>query len=113
MLKLTYYYSFYAILPGSLQARASVTLASPTGWIHIVVNYYGTSGSETIVVYINGSEVARETPTSTQNFGPGDGKIVLGRYYSNSDQKYQNVQIDELIYFNQALTLDQIKHLGK
>ena len=42
---------------------------------------------------------------------PGDGRVVVGRYYTDQDRDYISVEIDELIFFNQALNNDNINTL--
>ena len=41
----------------------------------------------------------------------GDGRIVVGRTLTNSYERYTSIQIDELIYFNQGLTTEEIIQL--
>ena len=40
--------------------------------------------------------------------GPVDRNIVVGRFYINTPDYYSNMQVDELIYFDHALTGDDI-----
>ena len=42
-----------------------------------------------------------------------DGRIVIGRLYTNSDQAYSSVEIDELRFFNQSLSEAQITMLSQ
>ena len=87
------------------QIAATALLTSPTtGWIHMMVSYSGQSNAETIEIYINGVLMASSNDTSNHPHGTGNGQIVLGRYYTNSHQLYQNVMLDELAFFNTALS---------
>ena len=71
----------------------------PTGWTHIVLNYIGPNNEQGIRVFSDGAEVASDTVKDTSNSYPaGDGRIVVGRYLTNQDQKYASIQVDELIY---------------
>ena len=45
--------------------------------------------------------------------GSGDGRVVVGRIYTNSDRQYGSVDVDELLFFNQALGEQQIRDLKK
>ena len=65
---------------------------------------------EGIKLFINGEEKARDTTKGSGTFPTGDGRIVLGRGYTDQDQDYASVMIDELIYFNKALT-DEENHV--
>ena len=41
----------------------------------------------------------------------GDGRIVVGKSFTNYDGPYGSVEVDELIFFNQAFTSDDIMSL--
>ena len=84
----------------------------PCGWTHIILNYFNSSDGEGIRIYYNGSEVASDTSKADGLQSPGYGRIVVGRKYTDSDQDYFSVQIDELIFFNKSLTLEEIITLG-
>ena len=60
-------------------------------------------------MYINGTEVASDTTKHEGSYSPGDGRIVVGRYYTDKDRDYASVQVDELIYFDAALTSDDVQ----
>ena len=85
-----------------------VNLPSPVGWTHIVMNYIGPNDGEGIRGYYNGSEVASETTKSEDTVPAGDGRIVIGRVFTYSDERYTSMQIDELIFFNKALSTTDI-----
>ena len=80
----------------------------PTGWTHIVLNYIGPQISEGIRIYVNGTEVKSDTTKTSGSLRAGDGRIVVGRHYTDRDGYYASVQVDELIYFDAALTTDNI-----
>ena len=74
-------------------------------------NYIGPTESEGVRIYYNGTEVANDTTKSTKPFPAGDGRIVVGRLYTDRDESYGNVQVDELIYFDAALTSDDVQSI--
>ena len=41
----------------------------------------------------------------------GDGRIVVGRRFTNDDNHYTTVMVDELLFFNQTLSNDTIDFL--
>ena len=41
----------------------------------------------------------------------GDGRIVVGRRYTSSDEKYASVMVDELVFFDAALTSDDVQSI--
>ena len=83
----------------------------PTGWTHIVLNYIGPNDGEGIWIYYNGAEVVNGTTKSDGTYSAGDGRIVVGRCYIDEDRRYASMEIDELIFFNKALTTTDIEHL--
>ena len=86
-------------------------LFEPNGWTHIVMNYVGPNDGEGIRIYYNKAEVASETTKSGGSRPTGDGRIVIGRFYPDKDMRYTSMQIDELIFFNKALSTNDIKLL--
>ena len=83
-------------------------------WIHIVLNFMGPKNEERIIVYNNGEEDASDqTINMNNNFTHGKGRIVIGRHYSELNGKYASIQLDELFFFNEALTETQVMLLRK
>ena len=54
-------------------------------------------------------EVASDTTKTTESFPAGNGRVVVGRFYTNRDALYGSSEVDELIYFNKALTTEEIE----
>ena len=84
---------------------------TPTGWTHVVLNYIGPNNGEGIIGYFDGIEVKTDTSKYGGPFKVGDGRIVVGRRYTDRDAKYASVQVDELIYFNATLTSDNVQSI--
>ena len=55
--------------------------------------------------------MASDTTKNVQSRSAGDGRIVVGRYFTDMDQWYSSVEVDELVFFNRALTVDDIETL--
>ena len=81
----------------------------PTGWAHVVLNYLGPNNGEGIRVYINGVLAGQDDQTSGTSKQPGDGGVVLGRTNQNSNDG--SVDVDELLFFNETLSVDSIQQL--
>ena len=77
-----------------------------------MLNYVGPNDDEEIRIYHNGNEVASETTLLSLSRSAGDGRIVVGRRYTNRNWDYASVQVDELIFFDQALTQEEINTLA-
>ena len=41
----------------------------------------------------------------------GDGQVVVGRRYVSRSQDYAHVELDELIFFNQVLSNEEVGQL--
>ena len=90
----------------------SATTAIPTGWFHLVLNFYGPSSEDWFDIYHNGVDMEVDvTLSSPNNFSAGQGVMVIGRYYAFTDRRYSSVIVDEMILFNRKLTLDEIQIL--
>ena len=95
------------LLDGDFYAYFSI----PTGWTHIVVNYIGPNNGEGIRIFYDGQEVMNSTVKKGGPYPAGDGRIVVGRTFTDEDRFYASMQIDELIFFNKALSTNDIKLL--
>lgn len=63
-------------------------------------------------MYIDGAEAATAPGfANLVSFSPGDGKVVIGRQFTDSDNFYSEAKIDELMMFNQLLSDQQIQEL--
>ena len=75
------------------------------GWNYIV----GPEDGEGIRLYLNGvlagSDVTKLTGSAIES---GNGRVVVGRVYINNDDQYGAIDVDELLFFNQALSDEQI-----
>ena len=86
-------------------------LSNPSEWTHIVLNYLGPNIGKGIRVYLDGSDRTLGTFMTSAQVPAGDGRIVLGRLYTNGAESYSSVQVDELIFFNQALAPSAVRAL--
>ena len=86
-------------------------LSRPAGWFHVVVNYIGPNNGDGIRIFCDVAEVASDTTRDPSSLPAGNGTIVIGRVYSDVNDHYGNGQIDELLFFNQALSVNDIKEL--
>ena len=76
-----------------------------------MLNYLGPNDGQGIRIYYNGTEVKSETTKVLRSRSAGDGRIVVGRVYTKRDDNYASMQIDELIFFNKALSTTEIQVL--
>ena len=83
----------------------------PTVWTHIVLNYIGPNDGQGIRVYYDGVQVDSATTTEATPHSTADGRIVVGRWYTDFEGDYSGVQVDELLFFNGTLSSDDINAL--
>ena len=57
-------------------------------------------------------KVLSDTTKSPGSSPAGDGRIVVGRWFTDQDKWYTSIQIDELIFFNRFLSSDEIAALA-
>ena len=79
-------------------------------WFHIVFNYIGPDPDEGYRVYHDGIQVVGDVGIQSDPRAPQvDAKIVIGRRFTAMDGFYSSLVVDELLFFNRALTNDEIK----
>ena len=63
-------------------------------------------------MYYDGQEVESDTgKDTTRSYIFGDGRTVVGRLYTDQNDSYSSVQVDELMYFNASLTSDDVQSI--
>ena len=82
-------------------------------WTHVVLNYIGPEDPQGIEIYYDGVHSRRAAIGSAASSLPGDGRIVIGRRYTDGDYDYASVQLDELMFFNTALMDSEISMLSQ
>ena len=79
-------------------------------WTHVVMNFIGPKDGQGIKGYANGILRRTDYSLGSATFYPGDGRIVMGRTYTDNsiDSYYANFDLDELFIFNEKLNEDEI-----
>ena len=84
------------------------TTSVTADWTHVVLNYIGTEDVQGNKIYIDGMAKMISFSLTAASHEEGDGRTVVGRYLTNVDDNYASVDIDELLFFNEALNVDQV-----
>ena len=63
-------------------------------------------------VYHNGNLAANVTRILRSRATAQDGKIVIGRSFSDTNSLYTSLEIDELIFINRAVNDDEIRMMS-
>ena len=88
-----------------------VTVGIIPGWFHLVVVYLGPNNVQGLVVYVNGTKEVTDTIMYRVANHPGNGKLIIGRRYTDWDHNYTSVAVDELTLWNRALSAQEIENL--
>ena len=82
-------------------------------WFHVVINYFGAQAGQGFVLYFNGRQVSEnsERNSDDKRNGLGSGRIVIGRSFTDVDDHYSSMAVDELLLFNEFLPADVINLL--
>ena len=59
-------------------------------------------------MFSNGVEVASDTTKETELYSLGDNRIVVGRWFTDSNERYAGLGVDELMYFNTVLSTEEV-----
>ena len=80
-------------------------------WFHVVVNYFGPNNGEGFNTYFNGDVAFTDSTIQEDDTTPGNGRIVIGRSFTEIDDYYTSMEVDELCFFNEVLSAQEIKYL--
>ena len=80
----------------------------PDDWFHVIINYGGPDNREGFTTYFNGRSVISDSRKNGDNNSPGNGRIVIGRAFTEIDDFYSSMEMDALLLFNRFLTSAQI-----
>ena len=97
------------VLDGRYEATYNPVTA---GWFHIVLNYLGPNEDEGIRGYFNGVEGLSASAfggSGRERDPTGDGRIVIGRQWTDRNRNYGGIQVDEMMFFNQTLDIVEIQ----
>ena len=81
---------------------------SPTGWTHIVLNYIGPDDGQGIAIYHDGGHEVGDSDKMPLTYRPSDGRVIMGRRFTYPSQEYAGIDVDELLFFNEKLSDQEI-----
>ena len=82
-----------------------------TGWTHVVLNYIGPNNGQGIQIYYNGEQTGSDDMRSLSTYQPGSGRVVIGRENTADDNDYASFHVDQLLFFNETLTEQNIQNM--
>ena len=75
------------------------------------MNFIRPDNGQGIQIYHGGELAGRGDTKSGLKHSPGDGRVVLGRVFTDSNSYYASVDVDEILFFNKALTGGDIRDI--
>ena len=89
--------------------RFYVEINKRTSWTHIVLNYIGPEDGQGIQIYVDGDLTGSDDTRKLEMYSPGDGRVVVGRSNTHESVNYASVEMDELVFFNTKLNVEDVK----
>ena len=72
----------------------------------------GPNNGQGTRIYRDGIQTASSNVISSYTFQPGSGRVVIGRLSIDDDDNYADVNLDELLFFNETLSDQNIRYLS-
>ena len=80
-------------------------------WFHVVIKYFGPNNGQGFKTHFNGNLNVTSTTKFPYTITPSNRKIVIGGAYTEIDDVYTSMEVDELLFFNHTLTTQEINSL--
>ena len=104
-------FRYQIVLPNSYSETSTAPMNNKNQWFHIIFNFIGPSAGQGFRVYHDGELVINATRILTGITASMDRRIVIGRFYTDVDDKYSSLEMDELLFFKKVLTGAEIRML--
>ena len=91
----------------------TVSVGKSNEWVHGVLNFLGPNDGEGIRIYENGKNVGNHKNITQSSSTESNGRIAIGRVFTEINNYYGSVQVDELLFFNHSLTEQEIRMLSQ
>ena len=75
------------------------------------MNFVGPNTGQGVQAFRDGALRESESTGADGDATTGDGRVVVGRKCINRNQDYAHAEVDELIFFNQALSTKEVSQL--
>ena len=76
-----------------------------------MLNFIGPNGGEGIQAFRDGTLRAHHMWGLSGTQTDGDGRVIVGKKHANVNNYYAHVEVDELLFFNQALSNEEVRQL--
>ena len=82
-----------------------------SGWTHFALNYIRPNNGEGIELFRDGAEAVNSTTREITHRSDPDGRLVVGRYSTDTDNQYTSLEIDELFLFYHVLSSEEVQYM--
>ena len=76
-----------------------------------MLNFIGPNAGEGIEAYKDGLLRDSQQHGHSNTYTDGDGRVVVGKKYVDTNNYYAHVEMDELVFFNKALLEEEVREL--
>ena len=74
------------------------------------MNYIGPNPGQGIQIHEDGVQTGSDDKVQeTAEKQPGDGRVLVGRRFTDRNTEYSSVEIYELVFFNNKLTTKEVR----
>ena len=98
--------------------RSDVRVPSGSNWLHITMNFLGLGPAQGIRIYQDGELVGSDSVIATISLCSVGERLIVGRfstgpYVPDRGAVNTSFHLDELMFYNQALTQAEIRRLSQ
>ena len=80
-----------------------------TDWYHLALVYHGPNDGQGISIYHDGNLIKNDASKALRDREESRGTVVIGKLYTDTDQHYGSVMVDELTFWNKQLLPAEIQ----
>ena len=81
-------------------------------WYHMAIVFHGPNEGEGISIYHNAVLMKNDATKQTNTYPDSSGIVIIGKRYTDRDEHYGSVMVDELTFWERQLTLAEIQTLS-
>ena len=84
----------------------------PTDWYHLAMIFHGPNNGQGMSIYHNGSLVKYDLTKALKNYTGSSGNVIIGKRFTDRDEDYGSVMVDELTFWDRQLLPEEIQAMA-
>ena len=80
-------------------------------WHHLTCSVPDFGNEDSLKVYYDGSHYGTHNEASSRETPTRSSRVIVGRAFTDQDDTYSSVELDELLFFNRALEEHHVQAL--